>query len=163
MVLPCLWKRACLIGLNQIFFAPLEREWSVFGRFPGYNPLMACWGFETQHCYYAPGDLGNQWFMFCLLTTNQFNGWKALLFWMYLLLLERQEYIIFIPQNIKTCLTPKDLSNWSYAHVNLSFCDLQMVRIKTKRKPPMIATKFVIYSIIPTPVYLSHSQNFRHL
>ena len=82
---------------------------------------------------------------------------------MYLLLVERQEYIIFIPQNIKTCLTPKDLSNWSYAHVNLSFCDLQMVRIKTKRKPPMIATKFVIYSIIPTPVYLSHSQNFRHL
>ena len=69
-----------MIGLNQIFFAPLERRWSVFGRFPGYNPLIACSGFETQHCYYAPGDLGNQWFMFCLLTTNQFNGWKALLF-----------------------------------------------------------------------------------
>ena len=152
-----------MIGLNQIFFAPLERRWSVFGRFPGYNPLIACSGFETQHCYYAPGDLGNQWFMFCLLTTNQFNGWKALLFLdVFITCRKTGIHYIYTPKH-KNMFNSKGFIKLVLCTCHLSFCDLQMVRIKTKRKPPTIATKFVIYSIIPAPVCLSHSQNFRHL
>ena len=133
-----------------------------FGRFLGCNPLMTCSAFETQHCYHDPGDLCHQWFMFCLVITNQFKGSQAFTFFDVFITCWKIGKYIYTPKHI-SMFNSKGVIKLAMGTCQFTFLWFANGSNQNLLKSTLDSNKICHIFHHSNPTYFSLFQHFRHL